>query len=179
MNRISSFIQFDPREKFEREYFIAHTSMKRFRLPNILAILVGLLFFLIPGLILLVYFSFRKLKISYGYATITNKRILYYEYNPHEAENYHAVKSLYLADVTAAQFRVERTWLRKSFYMAMFAEFKALAVGGESWLGFLGILGKSGYLEPGPDALEFIQYVSGQVALRKFQPEWSSQAGTA
>jgi hypothetical protein len=198
-SRISSFIQFDPQESFEREFFITHTSLKRFRVGIFAAILgwtvlsgfvlfilmMALIFreptpaivifaFLIPLVALIVYFSLRKLKISYGYATLTNKRIIYYEYNTHEAENYHFVKSLYLFDITAAQFKVERTLFRKSFLMALFTEFKALAVGGTSWLGIFKMFGKSQHLEPGPDALEFIQTMSGQIAHRQFEPQWSS-----
>ncbi len=198
-NRISSFIQFDPQESFEREYFIAHTSMRRFRLATIGSILLWtavcsvLLFVLImlvvredpnPFILLVsllvplvsvtLYYSLRRLRIAYGYATLTNKRIVYYEYNAHEAVNYHYVKSLYLDDITAAQFYVERTLFRKSFLMALYTEFKALAVGGRSWQGFLKMFAKSEHLEPGPDAVEFVQAMSGQIAHRQFDPQASS-----
>jgi hypothetical protein len=203
-NRISSFIQFDPQETFEREYFISHTSLKRFRAGAIAAILLVFVWFTIPAWIwwmntghggpeseqavasvvlvvsliptagLFLYFLLRKPRVSYGYATLTNKRIIYYEYNAHPAVNYHFVKSLYLSDITAAQFKVERTFFRKSFLMALYTEFKALAVGGKSWQGILKIFSKSQHLEPGPDALEFVQAMSGQIAHRQFEPLWSS-----
>jgi hypothetical protein len=200
-NRISSFIQFDPQETFEREYFVSHTSLKRFRAGTIAIILVPMVMLtlpiymasslsdrdsdraigtfltvisLLPSLGLFLYFMFRKPRVSYGYATLTNKRIIYYEYNAHPAVNYHYVKSLYLSDITAAQFKVERTFFRKSFLMALYTEFKALAVGGKSWQGFLKIFSKSQHLEPGPDALEFVQAMSGQIAHRQFEPQWSS-----
>jgi hypothetical protein len=199
--RISSFIQFDPQESFEREYFISHTSLKRYRAAVIIAIVAPLVVLtlpiyiawsladrdsnkavgaaltvisLIPSAGLFLYFMLRKLRISYGYATLTNKRIIYYEYNVHPAVNYHFVKSLYLSDITAAQFNVERTFFRKSFLMALYTEFKALAVGGKSWQGILKIFSKSQHLEPGPDALEFVQAMSGQIAHRQFEPQWSS-----
>jgi hypothetical protein len=89
------------------------------------------------------------------------------------AVNYHFVKSLYLSDITAAQFKVERTFFRKSFLMALYTEFKALAVGGKSSQGILKIFSKSQHLEPGPDALEFVQAMSGQIAHRQFEPQWS------
>jgi hypothetical protein len=199
-SRISSFIQFDPQETFEREYFISHTSLKRFRLGAIVAIMLPLVFptlpaciawslslhsdkpvwaiitalSLIPPIGLFLYFLRRKQRVSYGYATLTNKRLIYYEYNSHPAVNYHFVKTLYLSDITAAQFKVERTFFRKSFLMALYTEFKALAVGGKSWQGFLKIFSKSEHLEPGPDALEFVQIMSGQIAHRQFEPQWSS-----
>ena len=201
-NRISSFIQFDPQETFEREYFVAHTSLKRYRAAVIVAIVVPLVVLtlpiyiawsladrdsdkavgaaltvisLIPSAGLFLYFMLRKLRISYGYATLTNKRIIYYEYNVHPAVNYHFVKSLYLSDITAAQFYVERTVFRKSFLMALYTEFKALAVGGsKGWRGIRKLFSKSEHLEPGPDALEFVQAMSGQIAHRQFEPQWSS-----
>ncbi len=200
-SRISSFIQFDPQETFDREYFISHTSLKRFRAGAIAAIVAPLIvltlpvyiawsmqerdadkavgailtvIFLIPSAVVFLYFLHRKPRISYGYATLTNKRIIYYEYNAHPAVNYHFVKSLYLSDITAAQFKVERTFFRKSFLMALYTEFKALAVGGKSWQGILKIFSKSQHLEPGPDALEFVQAMSGQIAHRQFEPQWSS-----
>ncbi len=199
MSRISSFIQFDTHEQFEREYFITHTSMKRFSLRVILWLVAGfilfavpallvwqervanpwktllLLLFALPELLLVLLFSLRKLKISYGYATITNQRILYYEFNEHHAENYHYVKSLYLADITAMSFGVERTIFRKSFRMAVFTEHKALAVGAQSWTGWLKFRGSERHLEPGPEALEFIQHMAGQVVAHKFLPEASSK----
>src|SRR5262249_36059895 len=119
-------------------------------------------------------FLFRKPRVSYGYATLTNKRIIYYEYNAHPAINYHYVKSLYLSDITAARFNVDRTFFRKSFLMALYTEFKALAVGGKGWQGIFKIFSKSEPLEPGPDALEFVQAMSGQIAHRQFEPQWSS-----
>jgi hypothetical protein len=130
------------------------------------------------GLIILLYLCFRKLRISYGYATITNRRVVYYEFNEHVAENYHYVKSIYLADITALQFRIERTWFRKSFYMSVFTEFKALAVGGEKWLGLLSLFGKSDHLEPGPEALAFIQHVGGQIAAYQLRPPSGSKVGS-
>ncbi|HEV2970749.1 MAG TPA: hypothetical protein VGY55_12330 [Pirellulales bacterium] len=198
MSRISSFIQFDPQETFEREFFITHSSLKRFRASAIALILVALLWFggaglvvlttaeeksigiiffvlsLLPAILLFLYYFLRKPRVSYGYATLTNKRMIYYEYNSHEAVNYHFVKSLYLSDITAAQFSVQRSLFRKSFLMALFTEFKALTVGAQSWLSWLKIFGKETHLEPGPDALEFIQTMSGQIALRQFDPQWSS-----
>ena len=200
-NRISSFIQFDPQETFEREYLVSHTSLKRFSARAIVVILlvfvwlalpawiwwmhagpegeqaaasVALVLSLIPSAGVFLYFLLRKLRISYGYATLTNKRIIYYEYNSHPAVNYHFVKSLYLSDITAAQFKVERTFFRKSFLMALYTEFKALAVGGKGWQGIFKIFSKSEHLEPGPDALEFVQTMSGQIAHRQFEPQWSS-----
>ncbi len=201
-NRISSFIQFDPQETFEREYFVAHTSLRRFRAWSIAWIVSPLLILtlplyiawsladrdsdraigaivtvlsLIPSVVLFLYFLLRQPRVSYGYATLTNKRIIYYEYNPHPAVNYHFVKSLYLSDVTAAQFYVERTVFRKSFLMALYTEFKALGVGGsKGWRGFRKLFSKSEHLEPGPDALEFVQTMSGQIAHRQFEPQWSS-----
>jgi hypothetical protein len=201
-NRISSFIQFDPQETFEREYFVAHTSLKRFRAGIIAIILVPMVVLtlpvylassladrdsdraigtfltvisLLPSAALFLYFFFRKPRVSYGYATLTNKRIIYYEYNAHPAVNYHYVKSLYLSDITAAQFYVERTVFRKSFLMALYTEFKALAVGGsKGWRGIRKLFSKSEHLEPGPDALEFVQAMSGQIAHRQFEPQWST-----
>jgi hypothetical protein len=203
-SHISSFIQFDPQETFEREFFVTHTSLKRFQVGNIVVILVTLLVLafpawlwwtiaghegndsekavssvafvlsLIPAAIVVLYYLLRKPRVSYGYATLTNKRIIYYEYNTHPAVNYHYVRSLYLPEITAASFSVDRTLFRKSFYMALYTEFEALKVGGKTWLGILRIFSRPLHLEPGPDALEFVQTMSGQIAHRQFEPQWSS-----
>jgi uncharacterized membrane protein YeaQ/YmgE (transglycosylase-associated protein family) len=204
MNHISSFVRMDPNERFEREYFIAHSTMKRFRLwqLNLIALvfflgfllgmvatevlrfrpregpMIGIVIGLVAAALMVAYLCLRKLKISYGYATVTDRRLLYYEYSDHEAVNYHFVKSLYLADITAVQFRIERSLFRKAFGMAAFTEFKALGIGAESKQGWLSIFNLEKRLEPGPDALEFIQQVSGEIAARKFSPESGSRMST-
>ncbi len=199
-SHISSFVQMQGDERFDREFYITHSSLHRFSIrmivvfalwliPLAVAMLLtfkepaqGLVVLLVvapPGVIAVLYFSLRKLRISYGYATVTNRRVLYYEFNAHPAENYHAVKSLYLSDITAMRFRLERGLLRRSFVMALYTESKALAVGAIGWMGWLKLLGRSNRLEPGPDALDFIQYLSGQIALGQFQPESASKADIA
>ena len=190
-NHISSFVQMQGSERFDREFFITHSSLHRFSFRMILAgcvwlmilgfaasapdnvgeRLVLLLIVATPGLIFVAYYSLRKLRVSYGYATVTNRRVLYYEFNAHPAENYHAVKSLYLSDITAMRFRVERGLLKRSFVMILYTESQAMSVGAIGWLGWLKLLGRSNRLEPGPEALEFIQHLSGHIAVGQFQPE--------
>lgn len=196
-SRISSFVQLDGAERFDREFFITHTTLRRFSIGMIVALLwwlgvvaalvwlpfeeeapriIALLIVVLPGLIAILYFSLRSLRISYGYATVTNRRVLYYEFNNHPAENYHFVKSLYLSDITAVRFQIEQGLLRKSFAMTLFTESAALAVGATKRTGWLKWLSRANRLEPGPDALEFIQYLSGQIALGQFQGESASKA---
>jgi hypothetical protein len=201
-NHISSFVQMQGDERFDREFYITHSSLHRYSIRMIVAFvlwllvviffvlmtmlndfpagpLICLLIVFIPGLIAVLYYCLRKLRISYGYATVTNRRVLYYEFNTHPAENYHAVKSLYLSDITAMRFRVERGFFKKSFVMALYTESKAMAVGAVGWLGWLKLFGRGDRLEPGPDAMTFIEYLSGQVALGQFQPETASKADLA
>jgi hypothetical protein len=45
-------------------------------------------------------------------------------------------------------------------------------------LGLLAICAGAKHLEPGPDALEFIQRMSGEIAQYKFQPESVTPLGT-
>jgi hypothetical protein len=173
---ISSFVKFAQDEAFEREYFIAHSTLKRFPAGVILMILGGLVF-IVPGLILLVYFSVRRLKISRGYAAVTNKRVLYYEYNDHPAVNYQHVRSLHVDQVTGMDFRVQRTFWKKSFYMVLYTEQAGIQVGARSYINLLKSLGSQHQLEPGPESLEFIQVMSGRVSASKFSPTSGSGAG--
>jgi hypothetical protein len=164
LERIPSFIQFDDGEVFERDFYVAHTSKKRFPVSAIMIILVGLSCYVVPGLILLVYFAVRRLRVTHAFAAVTNKRVVFYEYNDHPAVNTRAVRSLYIRDVTAITARVAKSPLKRSFVTALYTERKAIAMGAESWLSFLKALGKEDILEPGPEALEFIQVMMGQIA---------------
>ena len=116
---IPSFVQFREGETFDREYYIAHTTLKRFPLGVIAVIVIGLIAFILPGLVLLAYFSFRTLRIGYGYATITNKRVIYYEFNEHPGVNYRHMRSLHVGEITGTQFRIDRRFWRKSFWMRL------------------------------------------------------------
>ena len=166
---ISSFVKFAQDEVFDREYFVAHTTLKRFPAGTIIMIVLGLIL-IVPGLILLAYHSLRRLKISRGYAAVTNKRVLYYEYNDHPAVNYQHVRSLHVDQVTGMDFRVQRTFWMKSFYMTLYTENAGIQVGARSYINLLKSLGSHQMLEPGPDSLEFIQVMSGRVSSSKFSP---------
>lgn len=167
---ISSFVTFAQDEVFEREYFVAHTTMKRFPAGTIFIIIVGLFMLVVPGLILIAYHSLRRLKVSRGYAAVTNKRVLYYEYNDHPAVNYQHVRSLHVDQVTGMDFRVMRTFWMKSFYMILYTEQAGIQVGAKSYINLLKSLGSQKILEPGPESLEFIQVMSGRVSASKFSP---------
>ena len=176
-NEISSFIRLDREEIFEREYYISHTNKKRFSAKAILVIAIGTLAFVVPGLLLFVYYSLRTLKISHGYATLTTKRIIYYEYNTHVEENYRCVRSLHLDDLTSMRFEIDRTLISNSFAMSLFSSKRAVHVGAVGMLGFFNLFGSETSLEPGPDALEFIVDMTGAVARRKFVPDASTASG--
>ena len=98
----------------------------------IVLIFLGLVFYLVPGIILLIYFGFRRLKISHGYAAITNERLVYYEFNEHPAENYQRVTTLHLGSITAIEFLVRRTFFTNSFQMTFFTEKAGLRVGAKN-----------------------------------------------
>jgi len=165
---ISSFVSFQEGESIQREYYVAHTTLKRFGSRTILFILLGLSMLIVPGVILIIYFSVRRLKISYGHASITDKRVIYYEYNAHPHENYRYLSSLHLADITGLYFRIDQSLFKKSFVMSIYTEKKGMHVGAEGFLGFLRLFGKQNRLEPGPDAVKFVQEISGLIAGRKF-----------
>lgn len=105
-HKVSSFIRLGQNEVFERDYYITHTNKKRFPIQIILLILLpvvcfllaNLFFlstvadrssfillnfacFLLPGMVLILYFGLRQLRISHGYAAITSERVIYYEFN--------------------------------------------------------------------------------------------------
>ena len=173
-HRVSSFIRLSPDETFERDYYIAHTSLKRFPARVITLILLGLVLYIVPGIILLLYFAFKRLKISHGYAAITNERVIYYEFNEHPEENYQSVKTLHLRDITAAEFLIRRTVITRSFNMTFFTEKAGLAVGAKGFIGLFTMFGKTTVLEPGPDALQFMQEMTGTLAARRFLPASAS-----
>jgi hypothetical protein len=126
--------------------------------------------------VLALYFGLRQLKISYGYAALTDRRLIYYEYCDHEAVNYHFVKTLYLAEMTAAAFTIKRSFFSKSFAMAAYTDFKALVVGAEGNERWWKVFGRAKPLQPGPDALEFIQYVTGVIGVPRAQAGSSLKA---
>lgn len=165
---IPSFIQFREGENFDREFYIAHTTLKRFPLGVIMLILVGLAAYVVPGVILIVYFALRKKKISHGYAAITDKRVIYYEFNSHPAVNYQHMRSLHVEEITGMQFRIDHKFWRKSFWMRLQTDEVAMLVGARGYLSLLKGRGSTKILEPGPDSVEFIQVMSGEVAARKF-----------
>jgi hypothetical protein len=192
--KLSSFVRLDASEAFDRDYYITHSSKRRFTLVRLVILaaialpclalgvslmtvrfegplpaILGLAIIVIPFSLAFLYFLFRGLKISHGYAAITNRRILYYEFNNHPAENYQHVKSLHLDDVTGIDFLVERTWFSKSLYMVIYTSKKGLVVGAKSFLGWFNFFGSEKVLEPGPDALEFIQHMTGAIAARQLQ----------
>jgi hypothetical protein len=200
-HKVSSFIRLGQNEVFDRDYYITHTNKRRFPIQVILlillpfvgfflvlyyslsavappdgVILLGLGGFLLPGAILLLYFGLRQLKISHGYAAITSERVIYYEFNEHPAENYQHVKTLHLKDITGVIFIIRRTLFTQSFSMVFWTEKKGISVGARGFLGFL--RGCAGFttLEPGPDALQFIQDMSGEIAARRFLPQSGSSA---
>lgn len=173
---ISSFVRLDHGEVFDRDYYISHTNRKRFPAQAIASIAIGFCIYCFPGIILLLYFALRTLKISHGYACVTNKRVIYYEYNSHPEENYHAIRSLHLDDLTGMNFQIERTLISNSFHMILWSSKRAIVVGAKGMLGLFNVFGSQKTLEPGPDALEFIRDMSGAIAARKFNPEFSSSA---
>ena len=164
--RLSSFVKLHEGESFERDYYITHTNKRRFTVSAIALILFGFTA-IIPGIILLIYFAVRPLKISHGFATLTNRRIIYYEYNTHSEQNYQCVKSVYLEDVTAVSAHIVRTLFRNSFVFAVYTESKGLAVGATGLVSIFNWFGNERTLEPGPEALEFIQLVTGRIADRR------------
>jgi hypothetical protein len=178
-NKVSSFVRFEEHESLERDYYIAHTSLKRFNSQAVLAIIMGFFVYIIPGIILLLYFALRRLKISHGYAAVTNRRVIYYEFNDHPEENYQHIRSLHLEDITGIQLRIDRSLLRKSFAMIVWTEKKAIQVGAMGFLGIFRFFGSTKTLEPGPDALQFVQDVSGHIAARRFAPDSDSRVITS
>jgi len=196
---IPEFIRFESDEQFDRDYYITHTSKRRFPFPvlTLCGTLLGfpllmtlviltrpgvrfgnampvLLLSFIPGILTTLYFALRRLKITHGHAAVTNRRVIYYEYNDHPEENFHRVESLHLADITGVRFFIDQTWIRRTFVMVFWTERKGLAVGATGLRGFFSFLqGASKLLEPGPDALSFLQTMSGQIAARQHSPSGS------
>ena len=174
--KITSFVRLDQGETIEREYYITHTSKVRFGTRAITLIVAGLIFWIIPGVILIIYFALRQLKVSHGYAAVTPNRIIYYEYNDHPEESYQHIRSLHLEDITGVQLRTDRMWFSKSFQLVIWTEKKAMAVGAKGLKGWLRIFAGEDILEPGPDALQFVQDVSGMIVARRFAPESASRS---
>lgn len=166
---IPSFVRIADNESFEREYYIAHTNRKRFNVKAIFLIVAGFCCLVVPGIVLLAYFGFRRLKVSHGYACVTSKRVVYYEFNEHPEENYRLVRSVHVDDLTSISFRISRTMVSKSFYMVLWTTRRGMVVGAAGLLGRLNLFGDEQTLEPGPDALDFVRDMSGAIAARKFQ----------
>ena len=166
---VSSFVRLAQGEMFGDTYYIAHTSKNRFPVQAILVIILGLCSFVFPGIILVLYFAFRRQKISHGYACTTNKRIIYYQFNSHPEENYQAVHTLHLSDLTSVQFKIEQSILSKSFHMLAYSSKTGIQVGASGLSGIFSWFNSSTQMEPGPDAFEFIQVMSGEIAAKKIE----------
>jgi hypothetical protein len=78
--------------------------------------------------------------------------------------------------LTGVTFQIERTWFSNSFHMILWSSKKAIVVGAKGMLGLFNMFGSEKSLEPGPDALEFVRDMSGAIASRKFNPEFSSRS---
>jgi hypothetical protein len=190
--KLSSFVRFEDQETFERDYYLAHTNRRRFRWRSIVLLLLMLAFmlFLTAGLIfggfhwlplaiilatgliwliLVIYLSVRRLKISYGYAALTTRRLIYYEFNDHPEENYQHVVTAHLDDLTGVELRTSWSLFTRSFSMDVYTAQRAIRIGARGLVGLLNIFGKRTILEPGPDAVQFIQDMTGTIAARKHQ----------
>jgi len=169
-NQIASFIRLEHGEAIGREFYVVHSSTKRFSVGAIVAIIFGCVLYLVPGIILAFYFRLRRIKVTHGYACITNKRIIYYEFNDHPQENFHSLNTVHLKDLSTIQFKIEQTLFAKSFDMKLSTSKAGLVVGAVGAKGIFKYLNNNVQLEPGPDALEFVQIMSGEIAARKRIP---------
>ena len=165
-NPMTKFLKFSEREQRGREYYVCRANFRRFTLANVLAILFGFLCMVVPGVILLLYFSLRKLKTSYGFATITSDRVIYYEYNEHPEVNYRAVRQANLKDISAVKLEIANWPWRQQFVFTVWTPSAlALAVGAER--GLLSFLSFGNQLEPGPDADDFVQQLGTLIASKR------------
>lgn len=163
--QIGQFLRFGPDEECGREYLICQAGFRRWTFSNIVAVLVGLCFYIVPGVILLLYFAFRRLNITYGYGALTNDRLIYYEANDHPKQNFRAVREVALRDITAIKLLIGHSALNHQFVLTVWtASSLTLAVGAQR-----GIFTPASavMLEPGPDADAFMQHISALVAQRQ------------
>jgi hypothetical protein len=165
-NPASKFLRFNEGEQKGREYYVCRAGFRRFTFGIFLAILVGFLFYVIPGVLLLLYYSFRQLKTTHGFATITSDRILYYEYNEHPTINYRSVRQVNIRDVSAIKLTISKWPWRNEFVLTAWTP-SALGLAVGATRGLLASFSSEGQLEPGPDADEFVQQLGSLVANKR------------
>ena len=162
--QIARFVRFAPGETQGREYHICSQDVRRWSFARVCGVVAGLLFYIVPGIILLLYFCFRRLKSTYGYAMVTGERLIYYEVNEHPTINFRFVRQVAIAEISGLRLSTEKALFRHEFAFAVWTRSApALSVGarqvGLSWLR------GGGGLEPGPDADEFIAQLSSLAAM--------------
>jgi hypothetical protein len=115
MAQISSFLKFSPNEAVLDDWEILDDPGS-VQVGDFLAVLIGLIFFIIPGCLALwdvISRPWRK-----GYLCLTNWRLVYYERGEGLFKNHHRVISVNLEDVYGIHCDFERRWLgQKSLYL--------------------------------------------------------------
>jgi len=189
---IARFVSLNPGEEPGREYQVLIANHRRWTLRGVgLAVLVALVATGIatsiaaaitadrhqpdPAIaaaagigmlaLLLLRLALRRLKTVHGTAMVTNRRVLYYEYCLHPAENYHHTKQANVGDIAGVRLYIEQARFGRRFVLTLWSQASsALHIAGErSWRTRLA----GGSREPGRDTTAFVQDVSSIIIAKR------------
>jgi hypothetical protein len=107
MSKISTFLKFSPNESVLDDWEVLDDPGD-LHFGDLVGILFGLVFFLIPGILVLWEVISRPARK--GYLCLTNWRLVYYERGEGGFRNHHWVVSFNLEDVLGVHCKFERGW---------------------------------------------------------------------
>jgi hypothetical protein len=161
---VAKFVKLQAGESIEKEFYICRANYRRWSAGSVLGVLLGLLCYIVPGIILLLYFSFRTLKTTHGYAAITPYRLIYYQINSHPTENAHTLRQINIRDITSVNISTGRNLSGEDFALQVWTPSSlAFEIGAKRSI----LARAANTLEAGPDAESFVQQLPRLVMERQ------------
>lgn len=144
MQNASSFLKLSPQEIVTDEWEVLNDPGD-FGFDDVISIGLGLLFFVIPGLIAIIVAVTRPKR--HGYLCLTNWRCLYYERGEGTFRNYHRVATTDLDDIIAVHSVYEEGFLgKKSLFFQIYTKYEdtiVIQIGDVGrWLSKIPVIGK-------------------------------------
>ncbi len=144
MQSVSNFLKLSQQEVITDEWEVVDDP-GHFGFDDVMSIGLGLLFFIIPGLIAILMAVTRPKR--HGHLCLTNWRCLYYEHGEGTFRNYHRVATTDLDDIVAVHSVYEEGFLgKKSLFIMIYTKYEdtiVVKIGDVGrWLSRIPVIGK-------------------------------------
>jgi hypothetical protein len=121
-----------------------------------------------PPVLAFLFFLLRHRHNAFGYLALTNRRVLYYEYDAHPRQNYRYLAEARIQDITGIHLATGRSFLRRHMWIVVTTKrYAPIYVAASGGLGFAAELLRTDASPsaciPADDAIQCVQELGGRI----------------